>query len=291
LRNFFHNQSFNPIEFYVQWLGLRAAKPYICMNIKMKYILLLLVTGALFSCVSPKKVIFFNDLSTKMSDSSLYSAKINFESKIQKNDQLAITVGGSNQQDLLTINSANGMQMGAGGGVAIGTSVFGYLVEADGKIQLPYIGKTQAEGLTRIELEKNLAIAFANYTKNPIVNIRFINYGFSVLGEVRNPGRFLMSSERTTIIEALGLAGDFSEFGRRDNVLIVREENGQRIFARINFLSGDLFKSPYFYLRTNDVVYVEPVQSKFIARSGVPQYLAIMAVGLSLVLTIINVSR
>ena len=100
-----------------------------------------------------------------------------------------------------------------------------------------------------------------------------------------------MVTERTTILDAISSAGDITVFGKRDNVLLVREENGKRTFARINLLSKEIFKSPYYYLRTNDVVYVEPVSAKFITRTGVPQFLSIVAVGLTLVLTIITVSK
>lgn len=100
-----------------------------------------------------------------------------------------------------------------------------------------------------------------------------------------------MPNERFTILEALSMAGDITEFGKRDNVLVIREVNGKRNFARVSLLTKNLFNSPYYYLKTNDVVYVEPVKSKFIARKGVPQYLAIAAVGLSLLLTIINLRK
>jgi polysaccharide export outer membrane protein len=100
-----------------------------------------------------------------------------------------------------------------------------------------------------------------------------------------------MATERTTILEALSQAGDIGEMGRRENVLVIREVNGQREFARVNLLSKELFTSPYYYLKTNDVIYVEPVKTRFINRTGVPQYLGIAAVGLSLLITIINVSK
>jgi protein involved in polysaccharide export with SLBB domain len=158
-------------------------------------------------------------------------------------------------------------------------------------IQIPYIGKVQAQGLTRIQLEDTLTQLLKDYTKNPIVNVRFLNYYCSVLGEVSNRGRFAMQNERMTILEAISMAGDLTEFGKRDNVLVVREVNGKRNFARVNLLSKNLFNSPYFYLKTNDVVYVEPVKSKFISRNGVPQYLGIAAVGLSLLITIINLRK
>ena len=130
-----------------------------------------------------------------------------------------------------------------------------------------------------------------DYTKDPVVNVKFLNYDFSVLGEVGHPGKFEMENERTTILDALGLAGDIRVFGKRDNILVIREIDGKREFGRVNLLSKDIFKSPYYYLKTNDVVYVEPVRAKFFARSGVPQYISIAAAGITLLLTLLNISK
>ena len=242
------------------------------------------------SCTSSKQVIYFNDLSDTAALGAIANAKSSFENKIQKNDQLSITVGGTNPPDLAILNSAG--SAAASSNPALGTSPnAGFLVEADGNIKVPFIGKIKVEGLTRLQLEDTLTELFKDYTKNPFVNVRFLNYSYSVLGEVSRSGKFTMSSERTTIIDALTMAGDITTLGRRENVLVIREENGERKFARVNLLEKNIFNSPYFYLRTNDVVYVEPVKSKFIARTGVSQYLTIAAVGISLILTIISLRK
>lgn len=252
---------------------------------------MLIMAFNMMSCTLTKQVIYFNDIKDTTAG-SLRQAQIAFENPIQKNDQLWITVGGSNPLDLMALNSANGMGSSTSGiSNTLSGAAIGFLVEADGKIQVPYIGKVQAEGLTRLQLENTLTELFKDYTKNPVVNVRFLNYNFSVMGEVNNRGRFNMANERTTILEAISMAGDLTDLGKRDNVLVVREVNGERNFARVNLLSKDLFKSPYYYLKTNDLVYVEPVRAKFINRTGVPQYLGIVAVGLSLLITIINLSK
>ena len=240
------------------------------------------------SCTTTKQVIYMNDLNDTTLG-SLRQAQMAFENPIQKNDQLWITVGGSNPMDLIALNSANGLGTAATAAVTPTTgAAIGYLVEADGSIKIPFVGKVQAEGITRLQLENKLTELFKDYTKNPVVNVRFLNYSFSVMGEVIRGGRFNMVNERTTILEAITMAGDLTDLGKRENVLVVREVNGERNFARVNLLSKDLFNSPFYYLKTNDVVYVEPVKAKFINRTGVPQYLSIVAVGLSLLITIIN---
>lgn len=247
--------------------------------------------AALFmtSCTPTKQVVYMYDLKDTISG-SLQNARTNFENPIQKNDQLWISVGGSNPEDLIALNSANGAGSSTSGTLA-SSSVLGYLVEADGKIQLPYIGKLYVEGLTRLELENILTEKFKDYTKNPVVNVRFLNYTFSVIGEVNNKGRFNMNTERTTILDAISMAGDLTDLGRRENVLVIRELEGKRTFSRVNLLSKDLFNSPYYYLKTNDVVYVEPVKAKFISRKGVPQYVSLAAVGISLLITIVNLAK
>jgi polysaccharide export outer membrane protein len=259
------------------------------LKCQLFFVIIILGTYSILSCTSSKKVVYLGDLKDT-STGSISISQTAFENRIQKNDQLSINVGGSNPLDLVALNSANGIT--PGGTVSnISSAAFGYLVEGDGKIKVPYIGKVQAEGLTRLQLEDTLTELFKDYTKNPVVNVRFLNYSFSVLGEVKNSGRFNMINERTTILEAISMAGDMTDLSKRDNVLVVREVNGVRNFARINVLSKSLFKSPYFYLKTNDVVYVEAVKAKFIARTAVPQYLSLVAVGLSLLITIVNLSK
>lgn len=245
------------------------------------------------SCTSTKKVVYFNDLTDSAAIASIKTAKSVFENTIKKNDQLWITVGGSNLEDLVVLNSGNGLSAGGStGNLSTNGSgaVLGYLVEADGKIKIPFVGKVQAEGLTRTQLETNLTDTFKAYTKNPVVNVRFLNYSYSILGEVNRSGRYVMQTERVTLLDAISQAGDLTDLGRRENITVIREENGERRVGRINLLSKDLFNSPYFYLQNNDVVYIEPVKAKFISRSGIPQYVSIVAIGLTMVLTVINIT-
>lgn len=244
------------------------------------------------SCTSTKRVIYFNDLVDSAAAASIKTARSTFENTIQKNDQLWITVGGSNIEDLSVLNSGNGLGVsGANSNIGTGAgALIGYLVESDGMIQIPFFGKVRAEGLTRVQLETNLTEKFKEYTKNPVVNVRFLNYTYSILGEVARSGRFVMQTERATLLDAISQAGDITDLGRRDNIAVIREENGERKVGRVNLLSKDLFNSPYFYLRNNDIVYIEPVKARFISRSGIPQYVSIVAIGLTMILTVINIT-
>lgn len=255
---------------------------------RMFWVVMVFFAISISSCVSTKKIIYLNNLSD--SKGSLTNPKIDFETKIQKNDLLSIAIGGSNPEDLITLNSGSGVIPGATAGGSASKSI-GYLVEANGTIQIPFVGRVKAEGLTRLQLEDTLTLMLKDYTKNPVVNVKFLNYNYSVLGEVSHPGKFEMDNERTTIFDALANANDLTTFGKRNNILVVREENGHRVYGHVDILSKDVFDSPYYYLKTNDIVYVEPVPAKFLTRNGIPQLIGITAAALALVLTIVSLSK
>lgn len=225
---------------------------------------------------------------------SLSNATNIFETPIQKNDQLWITIGGTNMEDLVLLNSGSGIIQGSNvspGGGGSNTPVMGYLVEGDGTIKLPYLDKVRAEGLSRLQLENYITEKMKEYTKNPVVNVRFLNYRITIIGAVKAPGNFSIPTERVTVLEAVGLAGDLTIYGKRENVLIIREVNGERTFGRLDLGSKALFNSPYYYLKTNDIVYVEPSKASSINRERVPQYVGMAAGVLSLVASIIVISR
>jgi polysaccharide export outer membrane protein len=247
----------------------------------------------LYSCTTSKQMVYINDLmSDSLQENHFNKSKLAFEYPIQKNDLLWITVGGPNNADLPALNSASGIMMQGGAAISNqGSQVFGYLVEADGTIKFPYVGRLKVEGLTRIELEEKLISLLVQYTSKPVVNVRYLNYKVTVMGEVARPGAFSIPNERISILEAIGMAGDLTVMGKRESVLVVREVNGERTFGRVNLLSKDLFSSPYYYLRTNDVVYIEPAPAKFFARERLPQFISLAAGSLSLLAIILTISR
>jgi len=144
-----------------------------------------------------------------------------------------------------------------------------YLIDIDGNIDFPVLGKVKLIGLTVEEAKELLKEKLSDgYLKDPIVNMRILNFRVSVLGEVRNPGTYLISGERISIMEALGLAGDLTIKGRRDNILVVRDFNGTKTYTRINLTNKEVFNSPVYYLTQNDVVYVEPNNSALSGSKG-----------------------
>lgn len=138
----------------------------------------------------------------------------------------------------------------------------GYLVDNNGAIEFPVLGRLQVAKKTIGQLRDTLVKKIKPYIKDPVVNIRRVNFRVTVLGEVAQPGSFHIPSERITLLEALGRAGDMTPHSDRQRVTIVREENGKMTFGRVNLQSSDFFTSPYYYLRQNDVVYIDPKKSK-----------------------------
>lgn len=136
--------------------------------------------------------------------------------------------------------------------------VQGYLVNDDGTIEFPVLGTLEVGGLTRQELVNYLKEEISTYIKDPIINIDITNYKVTVLGEVNRPGTFTIPDERITLLEAIGMAGDLNIYGKRDNILVLREEAGVRKYSVIDITNTDFIQSPFYYLKQNDVVYVQP---------------------------------
>ena len=142
--------------------------------------------------------------------------------------------------------------------------LYGYLVDTDGTIDFPVLGKIKVEGLSRTELAAKLKKELSNYLKNPIVTIQYLNFKVTVLGEVKVPGSYKVNSERVSIFDALGMAGDLQINAKRKNVLVMREDGDEKVFAQLDLTSENIIHSPFFYLQQNDVVYVEPNKARIV---------------------------
>lgn len=181
------------------------------------------------------------------------------EPRIQKNDLLSIKVY-SQSADPRTDIPYNLPEQPIVSGTT--TPITGFLVDAKGNIEFPRIGALHVEGLSKTELANNLKAQLDTVLKNPSVIVRFLNYRVTILGEVRSPGTFTIPTERVTILEALGLAGDITDYGKKDTVRVAREINGQLQVGYVPLTSADLFASPYYRLQQNDVVFVEQTRRK-----------------------------
>ena len=234
------------------------------------------------SCRSTKKVIYFRG----QGDSTMISDNFVPESLIQSNDIISILVSSQNQEASAifnTTNNANIASMTSGGTV---NQTSGYLVSREGYVVLPMLGKIKAQGLTTNQLEESItkALVTKKILIDPIVNIRLMTFKVTVLGEVEKPGVISVPTEKISLLEALGLAGDLTINAQRDNILVIREEAGKKITKRLNLNTSDLFSSPYYYLKSNDVVYAEPnkvkVRNNSNATLWVPLILSFLSFGI-----------
>lgn len=228
---------------------------------------ILFVTLLLGSCATNKNIVYFKDNIKNDSVVEEMAVSNKYESIIQSDDILAINITSISsitiEKDPVNIFKQGGTQYTltatqAGLGANAAGMSTGYLVDREGFIDFPVLGKIKMSGLTIRQAKDALAGRLKDYVKDPVVEVRIINYKVVVLGEVRNPGTIIAPNHTINIIEALAAAGDIPVTGKKSNVLIVRENTGKREFARLNLASKEVFNSPYYYLRQNDIVYVEP---------------------------------
>lgn len=238
------------------------------------------------SCTSTQKVIYFNNIK----DTTISSANIGMEPMIQKNDILSITVSSLNPQASLIFNTPNISSASATSSSGSSAQASGYLVNSDGYIQFPILGNIKAEGLTKKRLEEEIAqkLTDQKLLVDPIVSIRYLNFRVTVLGEVTRPTVVSVPSEKINIFEAIGLAGDLTIYAKRDNVLLIREEEGKKVVRRLDLNSSDIFTSPYYYLKSNDIVYAEPNKNKIASTSQIRQLLPTILSGLSFITIVID---
>lgn len=188
-----------------------------------------------------------------------------FSKGIQPNDMLHIYVESATPESAIQFNQETNRSTSVGTGkTASGSSNMGYLVNQDGDIVFPILGSLHVGGMTHRELATMLEqrLIAEGYITDPVVTVRLLNFKVSILGDVSHPTQLQIDGERVTIFEALSMAGDLTIYGQRKNVTVVREENGVRTIGTLDLTSKDVFKSPYYYLHQNDMVYVEPNKRK-----------------------------
>ena len=216
----------------------------------------LLLFSALFmvSCNSYNRMVYFQGEATEL------SGPANYTPVFKTDDFIAVLVTAEDPETAIPFNfPTQGIREPINFGYLTGTpSKSGYLVDAEGNIDLPIIGKIHVEGKDRMTLTAELQAKYAEYLKHPVVNIQIQNFKVTVLGDVARPGTFQIPNERITLLEAIGLAGDLRITGERNNVLVIRDNNGVKSQFRIDLTTTEALTSPVYYLEQNDVVYVEP---------------------------------
>lgn len=224
-------------------------------NLYIKLIALFVVLF-LSSCASRKDIVYLQDVEN---DATINQA-LSYEPVIKCDDMLSVIVA-ADQPDLTIPFNLPQIQ----GNYQVSDNQEGiktYLVDAAGYIDFPVIGKVKLAGLTRTQAKNELEVKIKEYIKEPSVNLRILNYKISVLGEVNKPNTYKIASERVTLLEAISLAGDMTIYGKRNNVLVIREVDGKKTFNRVDLTNKDFISSPFYYLNQNDVVMVEPNKTK-----------------------------
>jgi polysaccharide export outer membrane protein len=256
----------------------------------MRMLLLLLAAAPvifLSSCGSQKKSI--NNYIQNLTDTSGVDSSVLADPVIQKNDLLSIRVySASIHPDVDAPYNLEGGTSGTSGG-----SGAGFLVNSSGNIDYPRLGLLHAEGLTKEQLADIIRQKLEGQLTNPSVIIRFLNYRITILGEVHSPGTFTIQTERVTILEALGLAGDVTDFGKKSTVKILRENNGRREVGMIDLTSKELFNSKFYRLEQNDVVFVEQTRQKIVQqdKQELTQNISIVASLITAVALIISITK
>lgn len=243
------------------------------------FLFLGMVALLLTSCVSKQRIVYYQNVAQGNNTTK------NFATTIQPDDLLMIIVSSQDPlaaapYNLMTDLSVRSDQQAGGGRKQQQL----YLVDTNGYIDFPVIGRIKIGGKTKEEVSAHLLAEISKGIKDPVINVRIMNYKVTVLGEVKKPGVHKVNSERITLPEALSLSGDLTNYGRRDNVLITREENGKITTHRVDLTKGDFMNSEFYYLKQNDMVYVEPNSTK-VNSSGVGANVSIYITAISLLLT------
>ena len=217
--------------------------------------MILLVTG----CTGSKKVAYFQNID----QISLAASRGLYDAKIMPKDMLTITVNTTDPAAAAPFNLSGSNSVGVTGQLSSGGgSLQGYLVDNSGSINFPVVGLIHVAGMTKTQCQDLIREKIAPYMaerENPIVTVRMSSYRVTVTGEVNSPGVIPVTTEKMSVIEALAQAGDLSIYGRRDNVLLIREDaNGEKSYHRLNLNDANLINSPFYYLQQNDILYVEP---------------------------------
>ncbi len=236
--------------------------------LKITFIFLFLIFQ---SCASRKTVAYLQDIGSNTNSVNT----LNYEPVLKNDDLLSIIVSAEDPEITYMFNIPQ-----IQGNYKVNENQDGiktYLINSKGEIEFPVLGKIKLAGLTRDQAVEKLSEKIKPYITNPTINLRILNYKISVLGEVSRPGSYTINSERITLLEAIANAGDLTIYGKRDNILIIREKDGNKTYNRIDITKSDFINSDFYYLTQNDVIVVEPNKTRVNASAFGPNVTAIIS--------------
>ena len=242
------------------------------MKFSLKWCVCLYLPLIFTSCSSIKNVKYFTDIPDSQKVTNLSNLKY-VEPRIQPDDILSIniqTVDPAATQVLATGTLQNSAVGATTAGSTGSQTISGYLVDNSGNIELPVLGKIKVSTLTTEQAREKIRTRAAELFKDPTVNLRFANFKITVMGEVAKPGVYVASNEKVNILDALGLAGDLTIYGKRENITLIRQfEDGSRKMMHLDITNSEILNSPYYYLRQNDYLYVEPSKTKIASSDAI----------------------
>jgi len=217
-------------------------------------LLLIILLG---SCAARRDLVYFSNLANTTSVNEIAGQEL----RIRQNDIVNVSMNSASPESDNLFSSNK--KVSADGSAKLE----GYRVNKDGMIHLPLIGDFRVEGMTVEEANAAIETKLSQQVKNPVVDVQIINFKITVIGEVNKPSSFLITDEKVNVLEALGLAGDMTVYGKRERVLVIRSEGNGKTIKKLNLNNKEVLSSPYFYLKQNDIVYVEPDRSKAVEYS------------------------
>jgi polysaccharide export outer membrane protein len=240
------------------------SKEYLPVNGVSRYfylVAILTLFSLLSSCVTQRKVEYLRDKNNNIK--SFDEAEFP-DYKLKSNDELFIQINSLDVGAANVFSIANGQSpTNAGNMSPYGASLMSYSVDKEGYLLLPVIGNVNVNGKTLSQVSIMLRDSLIHVLNQPIVTVKLVNRYVSVLGEVNNPGHFPYSQDKLSIYDAIALAGDIAEYGNRNEVILVRNENGKNIRINLKLTESDILASGFFNLRPNDIIYVKPLRNKF----------------------------
>lgn len=247
-----------------------------------KLLSIFLLIPLINACVTTKNITYFQGKGVV--DTVRYSTLTKIEPaipKIQTDDILAVTVSSLSEESNIIFNFSNinaltttSFPGSLNGGAR--NQPLGYLVDPAGNIEMPLIGKAKITGLSLEEAGTLIKGKLGNFLKEPTVNVRLLNHKFTVIGEVNRPGVYNLLDSHTTLLEVIGMAGDLTIYGRRDNLMLIRTTNGKREIVKIDLTSRNFMDSPYYYIQNADMIYVETMKGKITSTDRTIQLIPIV---------------
>ena len=269
---------------------------------RLKCFFIAVLCGLMCSCKAPKDVTYFQGIDN-LSSEQLAEMSQTYTIKIANDDLLSVNVTAWDPAAVTPFNPpvfayptvAQGEQQ-----IMASQNLYTYLVDQEGNINFPVLGKVHAAGLTRQELAKKMEDLISKYVENPLVNVQLLNFKITLMGDISRPGAYTVKNDRVSILDAIGMGGDLQLTANRKNILVIRDNDGVKEAHRMDITDPAIFASPYFYLKQNDIVYVEPIKIKQRSRTSsdrsftmslLTTVISSLSIITSMVITIVNLNK